>query len=151
MIPSERPGHALLECWNPVGLVGIISAFNFPVAVFGWNNAIAMVSALRWIYQPQKAKFEPPSFQVCGNSMIWKGAPTTPLVSVATIRIVASVLEANGLPGAIVGLCQGGTEIGKKMAEDQRMKLVSFTGSTEVGRQVAVTVQVLGNYTYSDG
>ena len=81
-------------------------------------------------------------FQVCGNSMIWKGAPTTPLVSVATIRIVSSVLEANNLPGAIVGLCQGGTDIGQKMAEDHRMKLVSFTGSTEVGRKVAVTVQV---------
>jgi len=120
VIPSERPGHALLECWNPLGVIGIISAFNFPVAVFGWNNAIAMV---------------------CGNTMLWKGAPTTPLVSVATIRIVTAVLERNNLPGAIVSLCQGGTPVGQRMAEDPRMKLVSFTGSTEVGRKVANTVQ----------
>jgi aldehyde dehydrogenase family 7 protein A1 len=78
---------------------------------------------------------------VCGNTMIWKGAPTTPLVSVATTRIVASVLEKNGYSGAICSLCQGGTDVGKAMAEDPRMKLVSFTGSTPVGRQVAVTVQ----------
>jgi len=118
--PSERPGHALLECWNPLGVIGIISAFNFPVAVFGWNNAIAMV---------------------CGNSMVWKGAPTVPLVSVATTKIVASVLEKNGLPGAIMSLCQGGTDVGQAMAADPRMKLVSFTGSTAVGRQVALAVQ----------
>lgn len=120
VIPSERPGHALLECWNPLGVIGIITAFNFPVAVFGWNNALAMV---------------------CGNTMLWKGAPSTPLVSVATTRIVASVLEKNGLPGAIVSLCQSGTEVGQRMSEDPRMKLVSFTGSTEVGRKVATTVQ----------
>merc|ERR1719400_1580168 len=118
--PSERPGHALLECWNPLGVIGIISAFNFPVAVFGWNNAIAMV---------------------CGNTMVWKGAPTVPLVSVATTKIVASVLEKNGLPGAIMSLCQGGTDVGQAMAADPRMKLVSFTGSTAVGRQVALAVQ----------
>merc|ERR1711976_647340 len=118
--PSERPGHALLECWNPLGVIGIISAFNFPVAVFGWNNAIAMV---------------------CGNSMVWKGAPTVPLVSVATTKIVASVLEKNGLPGAIMSLCQGGTDVGQAMAADPRMKLVSFTGSTAVGRKVALAFQ----------
>jgi len=120
VIPSERPGHALLECWNPLGVMAIITAFNFPVAVFGWNNSLAMVA---------------------GNAMIWKGAPTTPLVSVATTKIVTEVLEKNNLPGAVVSLCTGGTDIGKKMAEDPRMKLVSFTGSTEVGRQVACTVQ----------
>merc|ERR1712088_555350 len=117
--PSERPGHALMECYNPLGVIGIISAFNFPVAVYGWNNAIAMV---------------------CGNTMIWKGAPTTPLVSVATSKIVASVLEKNGLSGAIAGLCQGGTEIGQSLASDPRIKLVSFTGSTPVGQKVALTV-----------
>jgi len=117
--PSERPGHALMECYNPLGVIGIISAFNFPVAVYGWNNAIAMV---------------------CGNTMIWKGAPTTPLVSVATSKIVASVLEKNGFPGAICSLCQGGTEIGQALAADRRIKLVSFTGSTPVGQKVALTV-----------
>lgn len=120
IFPSERPGHALLECWNPLGVMGIITAFNFPVAVFGWNNAIAMV---------------------CGNCMIWKGAPSTPLVSVATTKIVTSVLEKNGLPGGIVSLCQGGTEIGQALASDPRVKLVSFTGSTPVGKSVALTVQ----------
>jgi aldehyde dehydrogenase family 7 protein A1 len=120
VIPSERPGHALLECWNPLGVIGIITAFNFPVAPYGWNNAIAMV---------------------CGNCMLWKGAPSTPLTTVATIRIVSSVLERNGLPGAITALCQGGTEIGKKMSSDPRMKLISFTGSTAAGKHVAMAVQ----------
>ena len=120
VIPSERPGHGLLECWNPLGVMGIITAFNFPVAVYGWNNALALVT---------------------GNVMIWKGAPTTPLVSVATTKIVTEVLEKNGIPGAVCSLCTGGADIGQKMAADPRMKLVSFTGSTKVGRQVAVTVQ----------
>lgn len=78
---------------------------------------------------------------VCGNAMIWKGAPTTPLVSVAITKVVASVLEKNGLPGAICSLCQGGTDVGQAIAEDHRIKLVSFTGSTPVGRKVAMTVQ----------
>jgi len=117
--PSERPGHMLMEQWNPLGVVGVISAFNFPVAVFGWNNAIAMV---------------------CGNTTVWKGAPSTNLVSVATTKIVASVLEANKLPGAICGLCTGGAEIGNLMANDKRVGLLSFTGSTAVGNKVGVNV-----------
>jgi len=120
VIPSERPGHALMENWNPLGVIGIITAFNFPVAVYGWNSALAMA---------------------CGNTMIWKGAPTTPLTSVAITKCVGNVLERNSLPGAISALCQGGTDVGKKMAADPRIKLVSFTGSTEVGKQVALTVQ----------
>merc|ERR1711970_341258 len=120
VIPSERPGHALMENWNPLGVVGVITAFNFPVAVYGWNSALAMA---------------------CGNTMIWKGAPTTPLTSVAITKCVANVLEKNSLPGAISALCQGGTDVGQKMAADPRIKLVSFTGSTEVGKQVALTVQ----------
>lgn len=120
LIPSERPGHVLMEAWNPLGVVGIISAFNFPVAVFGWNNAIAMV---------------------CGNTMVWKGAPTTSLCSVATTKIVASVLEKNNLPGAICSLVCGGADIGSAMADDKRVPLVSFTGSTQVGGKVGVAVQ----------
>ncbi|XP_040578652.1 putative aldehyde dehydrogenase family 7 member A1 homolog [Lepeophtheirus salmonis] len=119
-IPSERPGHALIESWNPLGVIGVISAFNFPVAVYGWNNAIALIA---------------------GDTVIWKGAPSTPLTSVATIKIVTEVLEKNGIPGAVCALCQGDADVGQKMAEDKRIKLVSFTGSTEVGRKVAVTVQ----------
>ncbi|XP_019881214.1 putative aldehyde dehydrogenase family 7 member A1 homolog [Aethina tumida] len=118
--PSERPGHVLLEKWNPLGLIGVISAFNFPIAVYGWNSAIAMV---------------------CGNTVLWKGAETTPLVSVATTRIVAEVLEKNKLPGAIASLCCGGADVGKAMAADSRIKLLSFTGSSQIGQQVGVEVQ----------
>uniref|UniRef100_A0A3B3X6D6 Alpha-aminoadipic semialdehyde dehydrogenase n=1 Tax=Poecilia mexicana TaxID=48701 RepID=A0A3B3X6D6_9TELE len=120
ILPSERPGHALLEQWNPVGLVGIITAFNFPVAVYGWNNAIAMT---------------------CGNVCLWKGAPTTPLTSVAVTKIVAEVLEQNNLPGAICSLTCGGADIGTAMAKDERVDLLSFTGSTHVGKLVAMMVQ----------
>uniref|UniRef100_A0A9J7XMT0 Aldehyde dehydrogenase domain-containing protein n=1 Tax=Cyprinus carpio carpio TaxID=630221 RepID=A0A9J7XMT0_CYPCA len=120
ILPSERPGHALIEQWNPVGLVGIITAFNFPVAVYGWNNAIALI---------------------CGNVCLWKGAPTTPLTSVAVTRIVAEVLERNHLPGAICSMTCGGADIGTAMAKDERVGLLSFTGSTQVGKQVAMMVQ----------
>ncbi|RZF40504.1 hypothetical protein LSTR_LSTR000383 [Laodelphax striatellus] len=120
IIPSERPGHVLLEKWNPLGVIGVISAFNFPVAVYGWNSAIAMV---------------------CGDAVLWKGAPTTPLVSVATSRVVADVLEKNNLPGAICSLCTGASDIGEKIASDTRLPLVSFTGSTAVGQKVGVKVQ----------
>lgn len=74
VIPSERPGHALLEQWNPLGTIGIITAFNFPVAVYGWNSAIAMIT---------------------GNCMVWKGAPTTPLCSIAITKVVSSVLQVD--------------------------------------------------------
>uniref|UniRef100_A0A4W4G633 aldehyde dehydrogenase (NAD(+)) n=1 Tax=Electrophorus electricus TaxID=8005 RepID=A0A4W4G633_ELEEL len=102
VLPSERPGHALIEQWNPVGLVGIITAFNFPVAVYGWNNAIALI---------------------CGNV------------------IVAEVLEQNNLPGAICSMTCGGADIGSAIAKDKQVDLVSFTGSTHVGKQVALMVQ----------
>jgi len=120
VLPSERPGHVLLENWNPLGVVGVISAFNFPVAVYGWNSAIAMV---------------------CGNSVVWKGAPSTQLVSVATTKVVQGVLEANGIPGAICALCCGGSDIGEMMARDTRLPLLSFTGSTQIGHQVGLLVQ----------
>ncbi|XP_064097896.1 alpha-aminoadipic semialdehyde dehydrogenase-like [Macrobrachium nipponense] len=120
VLPSERPGHVLMENWNPLGIVGVITAFNFPVAVYGWNSAIAMV---------------------CGDTLLWKGAPTTPLTSVATTKIVASVLEKNNLPGAISTLCCGGADVGAAIAKDERIPLVSFTGSTNVGNKVALMVQ----------
>ncbi|XP_069138399.1 alpha-aminoadipic semialdehyde dehydrogenase-like [Argopecten irradians] len=117
---SERPNHMLMEQWNPLGVVGAITAFNFPVAVYGWNSSIALI---------------------CGNCMLWKGAPTTPLVSVAVTKILASVLEANNLPGAICSLVQGGADIGTLMAKDSRINLLSFTGSTPVGHKVSLMVQ----------
>lgn len=120
VLPSERPDHKLFEMWNPLGSVAIITAFNFPVAVYGWNAAIALV---------------------CGDSCIWKGAPTTPLTSIATTKLVASVLQANNLPASVSTLVTGGADIGEAMATDKKIPLVSFTGSTPVGKQVALKVQ----------
>ncbi|KAI9291720.1 aldehyde dehydrogenase [Neoconidiobolus thromboides FSU 785] len=120
VVPSERPGHFMMEQWHPLGVIGVISAFNFPVAVYGWNAALALV---------------------CGNSVVWKGSPTTNLTSVAVTKIVAKVLESNGISGALCSLCLGDVDVGKALTEDERVKLVSFTGSTAVGRQVAQVVQ----------
>ncbi|XP_059165665.1 alpha-aminoadipic semialdehyde dehydrogenase-like [Physella acuta] len=120
IFPSERPGHLLLEQWNPLGVVGVISAFNFPCAVYGWNSAIGMI---------------------CGNAMLWKGAPSTHLVSVAVTKVISSVLEKNNIPGAICSLVSGGAEIGTLMSKDERVNLLSFTGSTPVGQKVSLMVQ----------
>ena len=106
VFPSERPGHDLQERWNPLGLVGIITAFNFPVAVFGWNAAIALV---------------------CGNVLLHKPAPTANLSSIAVHEIIQKVLKKNNLPAGICTLVCGGTDIGKAIAEDKRVDLVSFT------------------------
>lgn len=92
---------------------------NFIKLAFSWNAAIALA---------------------VGNTVLWKGAPSTPLVSIATTKIVTEVLKRNNLPTAIT-LCQGGTEVGKKLVADERVKLLSFTGSTKVGREVGVEVQ----------
>jgi aldehyde dehydrogenase family 7 protein A1 len=120
VLPSERPGHTLLEQWNPLGIVGAITAFNFPCAVFGWNAAIAMVT---------------------GNVMLWKPAPTTPLISISITKIIQEVLKENNLPPGTVSLVCGGTDIGQAISKDERVPLVSFTGSTPVGRMVGATVQ----------
>ncbi|KAL8472802.1 hypothetical protein ACS0TY_029860 [Phlomoides rotata] len=80
VIPSERPNHMMLEMWNPLGIVNVITAFNFPCAVLGWNAYIALV---------------------CGNAVVWKGTPITPLFTIATTKIIAGVLEKNNLPSAI--------------------------------------------------
>ncbi|KAH7565596.1 hypothetical protein JRO89_XS09G0232200 [Xanthoceras sorbifolium] len=119
IIPSERPNHMMLETWNPLGIVGVITAFNFPCAVLGWNACIALV---------------------CGNCVVWKGAPTTPLITVAMTKIVGEVLEKNNLPGAIFTAFCGGAEIGQSIAKDKRIHLVSFTGSSKVGLMVQQTV-----------
>ena len=93
IISSERPDHMMVEQWNPIGNVGIISAFNFPNAVYGWNAAIALI---------------------CGNQLIWKGHETTSLVSIATNRIVVDVLKKNGF-NSVATLCQGtGATVGEK-------------------------------------
>ncbi|KAL3277218.1 hypothetical protein HHI36_012568 [Cryptolaemus montrouzieri] len=118
--PSERSNHILLEKWNPLGTVGVISAFNFPCAVYGWNSAIAMV---------------------CGDNVLWKPSETTPLISIAITNILIEILEKNNFPGSITTLCCGGADVGKAMAADDKIKLLSFTGSCAVGQQVGVEVQ----------
>lgn len=120
ILPSERPGHALLEQWNPLGVVGVISAFNFPCAVYGWNNALALVT---------------------GNSVIWKPAPSTPLTAIAITKLIEKVLRANNLPSGLCSLVCGGADVGQALVKDKRVNLVSFTGSTEVGRIVGQQVQ----------
>lgn len=119
VIPSERPNHMMMEMWNPLGVVGVITAFNFPCAVLGWNACIALV---------------------CGNCVVWKGAPTTPLITIAMTDLIAGVLEKNNLPGAIFTSFCGGVEIGQAIAHDTRIPLVSFTGSSKVGLMVQQTV-----------
>ncbi len=116
---SERPEHRMYEQWHPYGPVGIISAFNFPVAVYAWN---AMLAA------------------VCGDVMIWKGSEKTPLCGVAVQRIIARVLEANGVPEGVFSLVTGGREVGEWIAADERIPLVSATGSIPMGRSVAQVV-----------
>ncbi|CAG5078600.1 L-piperidine-6-carboxylate dehydrogenase [Parvicella tangerina] len=116
---SERPNHRMYEQYHPLGIVGIISAFNFPVAVWAWNTALA------WI---------------CGDVCIWKPSEKVPMCAIACHNIFNKVLEANGLPDGINALVIGGAELGKKMAADKRVPLVSATGSTRMGKSVAETV-----------
>lgn len=116
---SERPGHRMYEQWHPLGVVGIISAFNFPVAVWSWNTALA------W---------------VCGDACIWKGSEKTPLTSVACQKIAARVFEANGVPEGISSLITGDHNVGEYMAQDKRISLVSATGSIRMGKIVAQEV-----------
>ncbi|MEO1227893.1 MAG: aldehyde dehydrogenase family protein [Myxococcota bacterium] len=112
---SERPEHRMFEQWHPLGVVGIISAFNFPVAVWSWNAAIAAV---------------------CGNACVWKPSELTPLTALATTRIAAEALEEAGAP-PIFGLTVGdGPTVGEAMSADRRVPLVSATGSTRMGRRV---------------
>lgn len=115
VLPSERPDHFMMEQWHPLGAIGIICAFNFPVAVAGWNTSISMVA---------------------GNTQIWKCAPTTPLVSIATQKIVTDVLLANKLPGAISTFVTGGADVGEVIVESRDVPLISFTGSSHVGRHI---------------
>ncbi len=116
---SERPQHRMYEQWHPLGVVGIISAFNFPVAVWSWN---AMIAA------------------VCGDVMIWKGSEKTPLCGVAIQKIVAKVLKENDLPEGIFNLVTGDREVGEWMTEDERIPLISATGSIRMGKEVAKSV-----------
>jgi aldehyde dehydrogenase (NAD+) len=116
---SERPGHRMYEQYHPLGIVGIISAFNFPVAVWNWNTALA------W---------------VCGDVCVWKPSEKTPITAIACQQITKEVFDANRVPEGVSGLIIGGAEIGKLMAEDVRVPLISATGSTRMGKSVGATV-----------
>jgi aldehyde dehydrogenase (NAD+) len=117
-IASERPQHSMMEQWHPLGVVGIISAFNFPVAVWSWNAMLALV---------------------CGNASIWKPSSKTPLCAIACQHIISEVFKANDIEEGVCCLITG-DDAGAWISEDERIALVSFTGSTRVGRIVGQTV-----------
>jgi aldehyde dehydrogenase (NAD+) len=116
---SERPGHRMYEQYHPLGIVGIISAFNFPVAVWSWNASLA------W---------------VCGDVCVWKPSEKTPLCSIACQTIIQSVFKKNSVPEGVSCLINGGREVGEWMSADSRVALVSATGSTKMGKAVAKKV-----------
>jgi aldehyde dehydrogenase family 7 protein A1 len=116
VLPSERPGHFMMEQWNPLGNVGLITAFNFPVAVCGWNTCLAMI---------------------CGDQIVWKGAYSTSLVTVGLGKVITEVLEKNGFNNVFTVLTGDGHDIGNAIVQDKRNPMISFTGSTAVGRGVS--------------
>ena len=116
---SERPGHRMYEQWHPLGVVGIISAFNFPVAVWSWNAFVAAV---------------------CGNVCIWKPSPKVPLCSIAVQNICNKALEEAGFPPIFMLFNDGSNELAQKFVDDSRINLISFTGSCHVGKRVGVQV-----------
>lgn len=119
-IQSERPSHRMMEQWHPLGTIGVITAFNFPVAVWAWNAMIALV---------------------CGDTMVWKPSSLTPLTAIATHKIAQQVMERNGFGEGILNLLIGsGSKVGNLLLEDKRVPMVSFTGSCQIGTKVAHTV-----------
>ena len=116
---SERPLHRMYEQWHPLGVVGIISAFNFPVAVWAWNAFLAAI---------------------CGDVSVWKPSPKTPLSAIAVQKLVNRVLQRHGYPGVFQLFISAGSELAEKFVDDRRVDLVSFTGSTAVGRKVGERV-----------
>jgi aldehyde dehydrogenase (NAD+) len=118
-IASERPGHRLMETWHPLGVAGVITAFNFPVAVWAWNTAVALV---------------------CGDTVVWKPSELTPLTALACQALITRAADDVGAPRAVSGLIIGGREIGEQLVDDERVALVSATGSVRMGRQVGPRV-----------
>ncbi|MFN3939200.1 MAG: aldehyde dehydrogenase family protein, partial [Chitinophagales bacterium] len=116
---SERPLHRMYEQWHPLGVVGVITAFNFPVAVFSWNAAIA------W---------------VCGDVCIWKPSSKVPLSAIAVQKIVADVFYKNNVPEGVSCLMVSHSSIGEQLASDKRVPLISITGSTRVGKRIGAIV-----------
>ena len=118
-IASERPGHRMMEQWHPLGVVGVISAFNFPVAVWSWNTAVALV---------------------CGDPVVWKPSEKTLLTALACQALVAEAARRVGAPADVSQLVLGGAEVGAALVDDPRVALVSATGSTRMGRAIAPRV-----------
>ncbi len=118
-IPSERREHRMIEQWHPLGPVGVITAFNFPVAVWAWNATLAVV---------------------CGNPVIWKPSSQTPLTAIAVQHIANQVADAHGVTGLFNLLIGSGRTVGERMIQDRRLPLISFTGSTTMGKHVSRTV-----------
>ncbi|MEU5408373.1 L-piperidine-6-carboxylate dehydrogenase [Nocardia asteroides] len=118
-MPSERPGHRLMETWHPLGVVGVISAFNFPVAVWAWNTAIALV---------------------CGDTVVWKPSETTPLTALACHTLLRRAAVEVGADPEVHQLIQGGATVGETLVEDPRVALLSATGSVRMGAIVAPRV-----------
>jgi aldehyde dehydrogenase (NAD+) len=118
-IASERPGHRMMEQWHPLGVIGVISAFNFPVAVWSWNAALAFV---------------------CGDSVIWKPSEKTLLTAIACQALLAEAARRVGAPEAISALVLGGPDVGEALVDDPRVALISATGSTRMGKAVAPRV-----------
>jgi len=116
---SERPGHRMYEQWHPLGVVGVISAFNFPVAVWSWNTAIAVA---------------------CGDPVIWKPSSLTPLCAIAVQHICNRVMADHGLSGIFNLTIGSGRDVGDLMLSDPRVPLISFTGSTSIGTHVSETI-----------
>jgi aldehyde dehydrogenase (NAD+) len=118
-IASERPGHRLMETWHPLGVVGVITAFNFPVAVWSWNAAIALV---------------------CGDTLVWKPSELTPLTALACQALAERAADDVGAPRTVSRLVMGGREVGERLVDDSRVALLSATGSVRMGRQVGPRV-----------
>jgi aldehyde dehydrogenase (NAD+) len=118
-IASERPGHRLMETWHPLGVVGVITAFNFPVAVWSWNTAVALV---------------------CGDTVVWKPSELTPLTALACQALIERAAGDVGAPRQVSRLIQGGREIGELLVDDPRVALLSATGSVRMGQQVGPRV-----------
>ncbi|MET9290617.1 aldehyde dehydrogenase family protein [Streptomyces sp. NPDC003077] len=118
-MPSERPGHRLMETWHPLGVVGVITAFNFPVAVWAWNTAVALV---------------------CGDTVVWKPSELTPLTALACAALLDRAAAETGAPAHLNQVVLGGAEIGERLADSPRVPLVSATGSTRMGRAVGPRV-----------
>src|SRR3972149_5471570 len=116
---SERPGHRMYEQWHPLGVLGLVTSFNFPVAVWSWNSAIA---------------------SVCGDTIVWKPSSETPLAAIAVQHIANRVMADHGLSGVFNLVIGSGRDVGDLMLKDRRFPLISFTGSTKIGRHVARTV-----------